>query len=176
MDNETTNKQTTSTTAEASTTTAQTQPTSITASQTAPITSIAPTANTNPVSPGTTLPDGYLVNGSMLDADGVMLPEYLGEYAEKNARSLKPLSASSFQRAFLAKAREANKKKVPYSAKKNCAQGMMIAALKQVSRKKDPAPRVLLDMIRAATATVVDDATFEALYMHLDAICTYMME
>lgn len=122
-----------------------------------------------------TLPSGYLANGSMIDADGVMLPEYLGEYAEKIAQSLEPLKASTFQRAFLTKARDANKKKVPYSVKKNCTQGMTIAALKLVSRKKDPAPRVLLDMIRAATATVVDDATFDVLYMHLDAIYTNLL-
>lgn len=122
-----------------------------------------------------TLPAGYLANGSMIDADGVMLPEYIGEYAEGVAQRLKSLKASTFQRAFLKKTKEANKMKVPYSAKKNCAQGMVIAALKLVSRKKDPAPRVLLDMIRAATATVVDDATFDVLYMHLDAIYTNLL-
>ena len=75
----------------------------------------------------------------------------------------------------MTKAKEANKKKVPYSVKKNCAQGMVIAALKLVSRKQDPAPRVLLDMIRAATATVVDDSTFSVLYMYLDAVYTFML-
>lgn len=45
---------------------------------------------------------------------------------------------------------------------------MIIAAKKLVSRKKDPVPRVLLDMINLATATVEDDATFEVLYMHLE--------
>ncbi len=130
-------------------------------------------ATENPVP--ATLPSGYLASGSMVDADGVMLPEYVGEYAEGVAQRLKPLKASTFQRAFLTKAKDANKKKVPYSVKKNCTQGMTIAALKLVSRKKDPAPRVLLDMIRAATATVVDDATFDVLYMHLDAIYTNLL-
>lgn len=125
--------------------------------------------------PAASLPSGYLVTGSMLDSDGVILPEYIGEYAEKLAQALKPLSANSFQRAFLSKAREASKKKVAYSAKKNCALGMVISAKKLIHRAKDPAPAVLLEMIQAATATVTDPAAFEALYMHLDAICTYML-
>lgn len=51
----------------------------------------------------------------------------------------------------------------------------MIQAMKLVNRKKDPAPSVLLDMMKLATATVVDDATFNTLYMHLDAVYTYML-
>ena len=145
--------------------------------ETAPATS--PATATPAPAPATstvgTLPAGYLANGSMVDADGVMLPEYIGEYAEELAQRLKPLKVSTFARSFLTKARDANKKKVAYSVKKNVAQGMTIAALKLVSRKKDPAPRVLLDMIRAATATVVDDNTFDILYMHLDAIYTNLM-
>ena len=145
-----------------------------------PVTNQAPAATakeTAPViSPATvtpaSLPSGYLANGSMIDADGVMLPEYIGEYAQELAQRLKPLKASTFARSFLTKAREANKKKVPYSVKKNCTLGMVTAAKKLVKRTKDPAPRVLVDMIQAATATVVDDATFDVLYMHLDAICT----
>ncbi len=121
------------------------------------------------------LPADYLTGGTMLDGDGVILPEYLGEHAESLAKSLAPLSAFSFQRAFLTKAKEASKKKVPYSAKKNCALGMVIAAKKLVARAKDPAPAVLLEMITAATATVTDEATFAALYMHLDAIYTAML-
>lgn len=142
--------------------------------QTTPAASANDTS-TNTASTSATLPAGYLANGSMIDSDGVMLPEYIGEYAGGVAQRLRSLKASTFQRAFLTKAKEANKKKVPYSAKKNCAQGMVIAALKLVSRKKDPAPRVLLEMIRAATATVVDDTTFDVLYMHLDAIYTNLL-
>lgn len=43
-------------------------------------------------------------------------------------------------------------------------------------RKKDPAPGVLVDMITSATATVKDPATFEALYMHLDAVYSYLLD
>ena len=121
------------------------------------------------------LPAGYLSSGSMLDADGVMLQKYLEEYPQALAEDLKPLSAASFQRAFISGARAANKKKVPYSVKKNCAQGMVITALKLVNRTKDPAPAVLLDMIRAATATVVDNTTFAALCLHLEAVGTYLL-
>ena len=135
----------------------------------------ASTAPASTAATSATLPAEYLTDGSMVDADGVMRSEYIGEYAQELAQRLKPLKASTFQRAFLTKAKEANKKKVPYSVKKNCAQGMVIAALKLVSRKKDPAPRVLLDMIRAATATVVDNSTFDVLYVHLDAICTNLL-
>ena len=145
-----------------------------TASETPAPDSTAP-ETTSEAPTSATLPAGYLTDGSMVDADGVMRSEYIGEYAQELAQRLKPLKASTFQRAFLTKAKEANKKKVPYSVKKNCAQGMVIAALKLVSRKQDPAPRVLLDMIRAATATVVDDSTFSVLYMYLDAVYTFML-
>lgn len=181
MSIENSNKQTASTTAEASTT-AQTKPTSTTAVSTTAEPSTAaqakPTSTTAASTTASTspaLPDGYLANGSMLDADGVMHPEYLDGYPQELAQKFKPLSAASFQRAFLSKAKEANKKKTLYSVKKNTAQGMVVTALKLVNRTKDPAPAVLLDMIRAATASVEDDSTFTALYMHLDAICTYMM-
>lgn len=144
-----------------------------------PVEGQAPAPGTDTKEPASTasgtLPAGYLSNGSMVDREGVMFPEYLEKYAQELAGMLKSISSSTFQRAFLTKAREVNKKKVPYSAKKNCAQGMMIAALKLVKRKKDPAPAVLLDMVKLATATVVDDATFNALYMHLDAIYTYKL-
>jgi len=122
-----------------------------------------------------TLPRGYLADGSMLDADGVMRPKYLGEYAEKLAQSLKPLSAASFQRGFLSKAKQANKKKVQYSTQKNCALGMVIQAKRLVLRKKDPAPAILLDIISAATASVTDTATFSALCLHLEAIYTALL-
>ena len=121
------------------------------------------------------LPEGYLFKMSLLDENGVMYPEYIGRHAQEIAKALKPLKASTFHRAFLTEAKEARKKKVPYSTKKNCAQGMVLQAMKLVNRKKDPAPKILLDMMKLVTATVVDDATFEALYVHLDAIETYMI-
>lgn len=112
----------------------------------------------------------------MVDVDGALRPEYIGLYAQALAEKLKPLKATAFQAAFLKEAKEARKKKVPYGVKKNCSLGMVTQAKKLVHRKKDPAPRVLVDMIQAATATVKDPDTFEALYMHLDAVYSYLLE
>lgn len=164
--NTTTSTDTESKTQEINTTATAIQPTSA---------STDTTSSTTQAPASGTLPAGYLADGSMLDAEGIMRPEYLEKHPQELAQRFEPLSASSFQRAFLSKAKEANKKKVPYSVKKNCAQGMVIQAMKLTHRQKDPAPAVLLDMIRAATASVVDDSTFAALCLHLDAICTYMM-
>lgn len=125
---------------------------------------------------GTSLPGSYLTDGSMLDTDGALRPEYIGRYAQALADKLKPLKASAFHTAFLREAKEARKKKVPYGVKKNCALGMVTQAKKLAARKKDPAPRVLVDMITAATSTVKDPATFEALYMHLDAVYSYLLQ
>lgn len=123
----------------------------------------------------TALPEGYLANGSILGDDGAIRPEYIGKYAQILAGKLKPLKASAFYTAFLKEAKEARKKKVAYGAKKNCALGMVTQAKKLKGRKKEPAPAVLVDMITAATATVDSPATFEALYMHLDAVYSYLL-
>lgn len=125
---------------------------------------------------GASLPEGYLADGSMVDADGVMRAEYTGTYAEELAKKLKPLPASTFYSTFLREAKALRKKKTPYGAQKNCALGMVTQAKKLRHRSKNPAPGVLVEIITAATATVTDPATFEALYMHLDAIYSYMLE
>ena len=163
-------------------TTTQTQPTASTTAQTpASTTPTIPSKVDPPIYPVphgiiiAGLPEGYLFHMSLLDEKGVMYPEYIGRHAQEIAKALKPLKASTFHRAFLTGAKEARKKKVPYSTKKNCAQGMVLQAMKLVNRKKDPAPKALLDMMKLITETVVDDATFEALYVHLDAIETYML-
>lgn len=121
------------------------------------------------------LPEGYIADGSLLDEEGVMRLEYVGSYAEELAEALKPMKASAFRGAFLREAKELRKKKTPYGAQKNCALGMVTQAKKLVYRKKDPAPAVLLEMITAATATVKDPATFEALYKHLDAVYSNLL-
>lgn len=123
-----------------------------------------------------TLPKGYLADGSMMDADGIMRAEYVGEYAEALAQLLKPMKASAFRGAFLREAKELRKKRTPYGAQKNCAIGMVAEARKLVYRKKEPAPGVLLEMITAVTATVTSPATFDVLYKHLDSIYSNMLE
>lgn len=174
-----------STTAETPTNSPGTAPVSTNPYGAAPVSTTEPAATPSKVDPPVYpvphgiiiagLPEGYMFHMSLLDEKGVMYPEYIGRHAQEIAKALKPLKASTFHRAFLTGAKEARKKKVPYSTKKNCAQGMVLQAMKLVNRKKDPAPKILLDMMKLITATVVDDATFEALYVHLDAIETFML-
>lgn len=125
---------------------------------------------------GASLPEGYLADGSMMDADGIMRAEYTGTYAEELAKKLKPMKASAFRGAFLREAKELRKKRTPYGAQKNCALGMVTEAKKLVHRKKDPAPALLVEMITAATGTVTSPATFDVLYKHLDAIYSELLE
>lgn len=164
-------------TTEASTTTAPTTSTSAEASisHTATSTEAKAPATISTEASITALPDGYLANGSMLDAEGVMRPEYLEEYPQALAKALRPLSAASFQRAFLTRAKEANRKKTAYNIKKNTAQEMVVQAMKLTVRKKDPAPALLLDMMKLAAASVKDPESFSAMYTHLEAICAYLL-
>lgn len=145
-----------------------------------PPVSMTTTTTTAPAS-GTSaagLPENYCSGGSLTDAEGIILHEYVGATAEKLAQALRPLTASAFYGAFLKSCKDLRKKKVSYTAQKNAALSMVTQAKKLVYRKRDPAPAVLVDMIEAATATVKDPATFEALYMHLDAVysCLLMVD
>ena len=136
-------------------------------------------ASTNPAASKTPaekmLPSGYLEDGVLLDEEGVMRSEYIGRYAEEIASALEVLPASTFYSSFLRERKGLRKKKIPHGAQKNCAMGMVTAAKKLVYRKKDPPPAILLDIVTAATATVKVPATFESLYMHLDAIYSNML-
>lgn len=51
---------------------------------------------------------------------------------------------------------------------------MLPAAIKLVAKHK--APPLLQDMISTAVGAVFDDATFEALYKHLDAVYSFMLQ
>lgn len=150
-------------------------PAMTTATTTAPASTTTTPASAKP---GAGLPANYCADGRLTDAEGVIRPEYIGETAEALAKGIRPLAASAFYTAFLKSCKDLRKKKVSYTAQKNAALGMVTQAKKLVYRKRDPAPAVLVDMIEAATATVKDPATFEALYMHLDAVysCLLMMD
>lgn len=89
--------------------------------------------------------------------------------------SWSPIPGTAFNAAFLKGGKDLRKKKTPYSAQKNYVLGLSTQAKKLVYRKRDPAPMVLVEMIEAASATVKDPATFEAMYMHLDAIYGYLL-
>lgn len=121
------------------------------------------------------LPENYCAGGSLTDAEGIIRPEYIGTSAEALAKALRPLTATAFNAAFLKNGKDLRKKKTAYAAQKNYVLSLSTQAKKLVYRKRDPAPTMLVEMIEAASATVKDPATFEALYMHLDAIYGYLL-
>lgn len=131
-----------------------------------------PTPSTAP-DPSTALPDGYLANGTMLDDNGILRPEYLKEYAQQIAELLRPMKASAFHKAFMKEPKKFQKPKVSDGAKKLCANGLAVEARTLVGLKK--APAVLLPLIEAATDTVRDADTFEALCRHLAAVYSYLL-
>lgn len=132
------------------------------------------TATAIPATPAS-LPQNYCAGGSLTDAEGIIRPEYIGASAEALAKALRPLTATAFNAAFLKNGKDLRKKKTAYAAQKNYVLSLSTQAKKLVYRKRDPAPAVLVEMIEAASATVKDPATFEALYMHLDATYGYLL-
>lgn len=151
-----------------------------------PATSEAPTPAPDSTTPASTaaaedirndsgLPSGYLADG-WTDEQGILRREYVEKYAEEIAEKLKGMRASTYHLAFLSEAKTLRKKKTPYSQQKLCTMQMATAAKKLTSRKKDPAPAILLEVIKAATEAVVDSETFQMLYLHLDAIYSYLLD
>lgn len=132
------------------------------------------TANTETATPAR-LPENYCEGGRLTDEEGIIRPEYIGASAEALAKALSPLTATAFNAAFLKNGKDLRKKKTAYAAQKNYVLSLSTQAKKLVYRKRDPAPMVLVEMIEAASATVKDPATFEAMYMHLDAIYGYLL-
>lgn len=188
------NKQATSATSEVSTpeiaaseTPASTTPVpDTTETPEATATSEAPTPAPDSTTPASTaaaedirndsgLPSGYLADG-WTDEQGILRREYVEKYAEEIAEKLKGMRASTYHLAFLSEAKTLRKKKTPYSQQKLCTMQMATAAKKLTSRKKDPAPAILLEVIKAATEAVVDSETFQMLYLHLDAIYSYLLD
>lgn len=130
------------------------------------------TPSTTP-DPSMGLPVGYLDGGSMMDVDGILRPEYLKEYAQQVAELLRPMKASAFHKTFIKKLEKLQKPKVSDGAKKLCAAGLAVEARTLVGCRK--APAILLPMIEAVTDTVQDAATFDALYLHLKAVYSYLL-
>lgn len=104
--------------------------------------------------------------------------EYVGRFAQELAAALTTvtpaLTAAAFNAAFLRDAKKHLRRGVIYGAKATCAAAMLPAAIKLVAKHK--APPLLQDMISTAVGAVFDDATFEALYKHLDAVYSFMLQ
>lgn len=147
----------------------------IAASETPASTTPASTAAAEDIRNDSGLPSGYLADG-WTDEQGILRREYVEKYAEEIAEKLKGMRASTYHLAFLSEAKTLRKKKTPYSQQKLCTMQMATAAKKLTSRKKDPAPAILLEVIKAATEAVVDSETFQMLYLHLDAIYSYLLD
>lgn len=142
-----------------------------------PVTEQAPTVTTA----SDDLPTDYIKGGFLDTAPNGQRPikvEYVGRFAQELAASLTggtpALTAAAFNAAFLRDAKKHNSPKVVYGAKAACAAAMLPAAIKLVAKHK--APPLLQDMITAAVGAVFDDKTFEALYKHLDAVYSFMLQ
>ena len=144
-----------------------------------PVTEQAP--STQPTTAPAVLPADYIKGGFMDTAPSgqrYIKVEYVGRFAQELAASLTTatpaLTAAAFNAAFLRDAKKHNRRGVVYDAKAACAAAMLPAAIKLVAKHK--APPLLQDMITAAVGAVFDDETFEALYKHLDAVYSFMLQ
>lgn len=144
-----------------------------------PDTNQAPTAPAAHV-PGI-LPKDYITDGLLDTSPGgqrYIKVDYVGRFAQELAVNLSngnpALSPAAFNAAFLRDAKKHLRRGVVYDAKAACAAAMLPAAIKLVAKHK--APPLLQDMITAAVGAVFDDATFEALYKHLDAVYSFMLQ
>lgn len=162
-------------TAPATTETAEATPSETPETATVPETTSDSSAADEDIRNDSGLPSGYLADG-WTDEQGILRREYVENYAEEIAEKLKGMRASTYHLAFLSEAKTLRKKKTPYSQQKLCTMQMATAAKKLTSRKKDPAPAILLEVIKAATEAVVDSETFQMLYLHLDAIYSYLLD
>lgn len=142
-----------------------------------------PKENTNPKSktetqaipsttpaPSTALPEGYLANGTMVDQNGRLLPEYRRDYPRQLANLIKPMDSTTFCTRFLeyaqwlARMDDLKYTQIYYDFTLN----MALEAIEWVHKKK--APAVLRSIILAAIETVHDAVTYKAFYYHLEAI------
>lgn len=126
------------------------------------------------------LPAGYMENGFLNTAPNgkpFLKADYVGTYAQEIAAALtagtSTITAAAFSSAFLRDAKKHLRRGTPYEAKATCAAAMVPQAIKLVAKRK--APPLLHSMITAAVGAVTDDATFEALYKHLDAVHSFIL-
>lgn len=123
-----------------------------------------------------TLPADYMKDGLLNTAPNgkpFLKVDYVARLAQELAANLAPLTATNFNAAFLRDAKKHLRRGTPYEAKATCAAAMLPQAIKLVAKHK--APAILHSMITAAIGAVTDDATFEALYKHLDAVHSYLI-
>ncbi len=135
----------------------------------------------NAVIPNNDLPSGYC-EGGFMDTDTTgkhfLKRDYVSIYAQELARKLvngKPsMSAASFKTNFSASAKRNLSRNVSSEARMTCAASMLPRAKKLTATHK--APKVLRDMMNALLPYVKDDASFHALYTHLDAVYSEMLD
>lgn len=127
------------------------------------------------------LPDGYLSDGYHVTndkGDVFFNSVYVGDYAKELATILatgdSKITAAAFYAAFLRDAKSYLRRGTPYGAKATCAAAMIPRAIKLVAKRK--APPILRDMITAAAGAVNNDETFKALYEHLDAVYSFILD
>ena len=141
-----------------------------------PVTNQAPAAFT------AKLPDGYIMEGFMeTSPDGkhrFLKRDYVDRYAKELAAALTTgthsLASADFKSAFLRDSKRLLRGEHPDGAKLTAAATMQVQAVKLVA--SDKAPAILCDMIAKTTAAVTDAETFQALYTHLDAVYTYILQ
>lgn len=138
--------------------------------------------NTPVVALSAKLPDGYFADSFMeTTPDGkhrFLKRDYVDRYAKELAATLTTgtptLTAAAFNSAFLRDAKKLLRGEHPDGAKLTAAATMQVQAVKLVA--SDKAPAILCDMIAAAAIAVTDAETFQALYTHLDAVYTYILQ
>ena len=138
--------------------------------------------NINPadeISTPTKLPEGYMEGGFMETGGKHRFPkrDYIDRFPKELAISLTTgtpaLTAAAFRIAFLRDAKKLLRSSCE-GAKLSTAATMQVQAIKLVSQNK--APSILIDMFAAIIPAVTDAEAFNALYVHLDSIYTFMLQ
>lgn len=155
---------------------ASTAPTTETTGE--PVTNQAPTAQTDTPAVAN-LPEGY---GNLMETtpDGkkFLKRDYVDRYAKELAAALTTgtpaLTAAAFRSAFLRDAKKALRRGAPVGLMLTTAASFEVQAIKLVAKNK--APALLVDMMHALVAAVVDAETYQAVYTHCDSVYTFMLQ